>query len=138
MAHSALGGSPKAPELLVLGVHGIREYAIFSVDTEGIVTSWNAGVENLLGYKEQEWIGQHTGIMFTPADQADDVCNAELQAARLNGSASDVRWHRRKDGTEFFANGTLSSVWDDKGNLLGYCKVITDETARKHLQDALT
>src|SRR5690348_9537641 len=83
-------------------VREFRDYAMFMIDPDGTIVTWNAGVEKLLGYPEKEWIGQDASIIFTPPDKAVDVCRAEMVIARENGSATDIRWHRRKDGTEFF------------------------------------
>src|SRR5213076_2992228 len=108
------------------------------LDASGTVTSWNAGVEQLLGYTEQEWIGRHACTIFTPEEKALEVCESEMQLAREKGSATDIRWHRHKDGTEFFANGFMNALRDEHGVLLGYAKILSDETARKQLQDSLT
>jgi PAS domain S-box-containing protein len=124
-------------DLYRIQVREFRDYAMFMIDPDGMLISWNAGVEKLLGYSEKEWIGQDASIIFTPPDQAVDVCRAEMGIARENGSATDIRWHRRKDGTEFFANGFMNVVRDDTGALIGYAKVLSDETARKNLQDSL-
>jgi PAS domain S-box-containing protein len=119
-------------------VREISEYAMFTLDPEGILQSWNAGVERLLGYSEQEWVGQPASIIFTPAEKAMEVCEAEMRKALESGSATDIRWHRRKDGTEFFANGFMNAIRDESGALLGYVKIMSDETARKQLQDSLS
>ncbi|HEV8145926.1 MAG TPA: PAS domain S-box protein, partial [Bryobacteraceae bacterium] len=128
----------QATDLYRIQVYGLRDYAMFIIDPEGILKSWNAGVEQLLGYSEQEWIGQHASIIFTPADKAAEVCESEMRLAREKGSATDIRWHRRKDGTELFANGVMNCLHDEQGVLIGYAKVLSDETARKQLQDSLT
>jgi PAS domain S-box-containing protein len=119
-------------------VREISEYAMFTLDPDGILQSWNAGVERLLGYSEQEWIGQPASMIFTPAEKAMEVCEAEMRKAQDSGSATDIRWHRRKDGTEFFANGFMNVIHDDSGAMLGYIKIMSDETARKQLQDSLS
>src|SRR5450759_1594125 len=99
-------------------VREMRDYAMFMLDPQGILTSWNAGVEYLLGYSEHEWIGQHSSIIFTPADTAVEVCESEMLAAAATGSATDIRWHRRKDNTQFFANGFMNALRDDQGVLI--------------------
>ena len=119
-------------------VREMRNYAMFMIDPRGNLISWNAGVEYLLGYSEKEWIGQHASIIFTPSDKAVEVCDSEMQKAQETGSATDIRWHRRKDGTEFFANGFMNAVRNEEGDLIGYAKLMSDETARKQLQDSLT
>jgi PAS domain S-box-containing protein len=119
-------------------VREIAEYAMFTLDPDGILESWNAGVERLLGYSEQEWIGLPASIIFTPAEKAMEVCEAEMRKAQDLGSATDIRWHRRKDGSEFFANGFMNVIRDESGAVLGYVKIMSDETARKQLQDSLS
>lgn len=128
----------QAADLYRMQVRELRDYAMFTLDPRGILTSWNAGVEHLFGYSEQEWIGQHAGIIFTPADKSVEVCESEMRKARETGCATDIRWHRHKDGTEFFANGFMNPLRDERGVLIGYAKIMNDETARKQLQDSLT
>jgi PAS domain S-box-containing protein len=128
----------QAADLYRMQVRDLRDYAMFTLDPQGILTSWNAGVECLLGYSEQEWIGQHASIVFTPWDKAVEVCEAEMEKARETGSATDIRWHRHKDGTAFFANGFMNAIYGQDGVLIGYAKIMSDETARKQLQDSLT
>ena len=135
------GGAPTtlpAADLYRLQVREMRNYAMFMLDPRGIITSWNAGVEQLLGYSEKEWIGQHASVIFTPDEKALEVCESEMQVAREKGSATDIRWHRHKGGGEFFANGFMNAVHDEQGVLVGYAKIMSDETARKQLQDSLT
>ena len=73
-------------------VREISEYAMFTLDPQGILQSWNAGVERLLGYSEQEWLGQPASIIFTPAEKAMEVCESEMRKAQESGSATDIRW----------------------------------------------
>lgn len=127
-----------AADLYRMQVRELRNYAMFMIDPQGIITSWNAGVEHLLGYSEEEWIGQHACLIFTPEEKAVEVCESEMQLAQARGCATDIRWHRRKNGTEFFANGFMNALYDEQGVLIGYSKVMSDETARKQLQDSLT
>ncbi len=125
-------------DLYRMQVRELRGYAMFMIDPRGILVSWNAGVEQLIGYTEEEWLGQHASIIFTPSEQAVDVCESEMRLALETGSATDIRWHRHKDGTEFFANGYMNAVRNEQGELVGYAKILSDETARKQLQDSLT
>ena len=127
-----------AADLYRIQVREMRNYAMFMIDPQGKLISWNAGVEHLLGYSEQEWIGQHASIIFTPPEKAVEVCESEMQKAQQTGGATDIRWHRRKDGTEFFANGFMNALRNAEDILIGYAKIMTDETACKQLQDSLT
>jgi PAS domain S-box-containing protein len=128
----------QAADLYRMQVRELRNYAMFMIDQEGIITSWNAGVEQLIGYSEKEWIGRHASVIFTPAEKAAEVCESEMQRARDTGSATDIRWHRHKNGSEFFANGFMNALRDERGRLIGFAKILSDETARKQLQDSLT
>jgi PAS domain S-box-containing protein len=128
----------QAADLYRMQVRELRGYAMFMIDPQGILTSWNSGVEHLIGYSEQEWIGQHACIIFTPGDKAVEVCESEMRTAQETGCATDIRWHRHKDGTEVFANGFMNAVRNEQGVLIGYAKILSDETARKQLQDSLT
>lgn len=133
-----LSSSLRLEELYRYQVRDLQVYAMFMIDLNGRFASWNAGVEALFGYAEQDWIGQHGSIIFTPPENAREVFESEMGRARENGLATDIRWHLRKDGTEFFANGFMNVVKNDAGELLGFAKIVSDETARKQLQDSLT
>ena len=128
----------EAADLYRMQVRELKNYAMFTLDPQGIITSWNAGVEQLLGYSEKEWIGQHASMIFTPEEKAVEVCESEMQIAKERGFATDIRWHRHKSGTEFFANGSMNALLDEQGEHIGYAKIMSDETARKQLQDSLT
>lgn len=99
-----------AADLYRMQVRELPGYAMFMIDPQGILISWNAGVEKLIGYSEQEWVGKHASIIFTPVDKAVEVCEAEMRLAEESGSATDIRWHRHKSGSEFFANGFTVSA----------------------------
>jgi PAS domain S-box-containing protein len=124
--------------LYQLQVRGIREYAMFLMDTDGVILTWNKGVELLLGYQEPDFIGQHASIIFTPEDQLAGVPAVEMQVARQEGQAGNIRWHQRKDGTRLYTHGTLQALRTDTEELVGYAKVISDETKQKQLADELT
>ena len=114
------------------------QYAMFVLNPQGILLTWNAGVQKILGYSEEEWIGKHASLIFMPVDQAKEVCESEMKLAAEAGFSSDTRWHMRKDGSELFANGYMMALRADDGTLLGYSKILSDETKSKELQDALT
>ncbi len=111
---------------------------MFLIDPAGILVTWNAGVQQILGYSEEEWRGQHASVIFTPADQAREVADSEMKLAAEAGFSADIRWHRRKDGSELFAHGVMRAIRDSDGKLMGYSKILSDETATKQLQDSLT
>jgi PAS domain S-box-containing protein len=134
----SLANSLSETELYRIQVRDAANYAMFMVDHAGTILTWNSGVEKLLGYTEEEWVGQHASIIFTPADKCREVCDSEMALALEAGTATDIRWHRRKDGSELFAHGFMTAVRDDNGNFIGFSKILSDETAHKKIQDALT
>lgn len=125
-------------ELYRLQVRELTNYAMFLIDSAGILLTWNKGVQHVLGYSEEEWVGQHASIIFTPADKAREICHAEMKIAAETGSSADVRWHLRKDRSELFGNGCMTAVRGQDGTLLGFSKIFSDETKAKELQDSLT
>ncbi|HEY3453186.1 MAG TPA: ATP-binding protein [Bryobacteraceae bacterium] len=126
-----------AEPLCSMQVRQLKDYAIFFIGVDGRIVTWNKGVEHLLGYTEEEWVGRDTAVIFIPADEAVALRESEMELARQKGSVSDIRWHRRKDGSELFANGVMSAVYDATGTLIGFTKIISDETSRKQLEDSL-
>src|SRR4051794_36084735 len=107
-------------------MESVKDYAIFMLDTAGRVTNWNAGAERLLGYPEAEILGQSFARFFTPEDIQGGIPEQELTTAREKGRATDDRWHVRKNGSRFWANGIVSPLRD--GTLRGYAKVMRDLT----------
>src|ERR671911_254695 len=83
-------------------IEDIRDYAIFMIDTDGIVTNWNVGAQHILGYTEEEIIGKDASKFFTPEDRARDVPAKEMATAATLGRAEDERWHTRRDGSRFW------------------------------------
>jgi PAS domain S-box-containing protein len=120
-----------------LTVRTVREYAIFRMDPEGIITSWNEGVERVLGYSEAEWLGKHASIIFTPEAREQGVPEQEMSEAIATGQAMDDRWHQRKDGTRLWINGVMTALLNKDGKLLGFAKIMRDNTKLKQAQAAL-
>ncbi len=119
-------------------VEQVGDYAIFMTDSEGRATTWNEGVLSVLGFEEEEFIGQDiVASIFLPEDVARGTARAELDKAAATGSASDDRWMRRKDGTRFWAAGVTTGLHDENGKLLGFMKVMRDQTERKKMEDEL-
>ena len=120
-----------------LFVEGVREYAIFMVDVNGLVTDWNKGAERILGYKEAEIIGQHFSCIFIPEDIKRGRPKLALNTAVTNGMSRDDRWHLCKDGTRFWANGVIIPLRDETqdGRLHGFAKILQDLTERKHAEE---
>lgn len=101
------------------------------------IASWSRGVEETLGYGRDEFIGQSGNILFIPEDVADGEPGKEIETAVREGTAGDNRWHLKKDGRRFWANGVLSAIHDQAGEVLGFVKVMRDNTEQKEAEDAL-
>ncbi len=115
----------------------VRDYAIFALDDRGCVATWNRGAERVFGYAEDEIIGRHVGVLFTPEDRDAGVPERELETAATVGSAGDDRWLVRKDGSRFFVSGAVTPIRDDSGRLKGFSKVARDITERKWSEESL-
>src|SRR4051794_20366622 len=118
-------------ERLNLMVQSITDYAIFSLDVAGTVTSWNPAAEQVFGYSEAEIVGQSFAILFTPEDRQAGAPEAELELAARTGSSDDIRWHLCKDGHLVFVNGKVTPIRDGE-DLLGFTKIAHDVTERKN------
>ncbi|HEY0746914.1 MAG TPA: PAS domain S-box protein [Steroidobacteraceae bacterium] len=124
----------RSEERFRLLVEGVTEYAIFMLDANGNVASWNSGAERIKGYAASEIIGQHFSI-FYPADARDSQWpDHELQVAAERGSFVDTGWRLRKDGTTFWANVTITALRDSTGCLVGYAKLTRDLTENKRVE----
>src|SRR5689334_5337933 len=104
---------------------------MFGMSLEGRIMTWNRGVEQMFGYSEEEWIGQDANSIFVEDDTRDGVPSQEFEGAKNNGWAANVRWHRRKDGTRVFMRGVLSALRETDGTLIGFSKIVVDDTVRK-------
>jgi PAS domain S-box-containing protein len=112
-------------------------YGILTLDLDGRISLWNAGAEQLLGWREEEVLGQPVDLFFTPEDRAQDVPAQEMRRAADAGRAVDDRQHVRKDGSRFFASGLMMPLRNGDGRLLGYLKVLRDRTLEHQVQEAL-
>ncbi len=128
-AHSALLESEERFRLLV---EGVKDYAIFMLDPEGRVVTWNAGAERLKGYKSEEIIGQSFSRFYIPEDIVLGRPDKQLKAARAKGKVEEEGWRVRKDGSRFWASVVITALHDEYGNLRGFAKVTRDATERKH------
>ncbi|PIG91788.1 ATP-binding protein [Gloeocapsopsis sp. IPPAS B-1203] len=112
-------------------VEGVRDYAIFMLDSNGIFATWNVGSERILGYQEAEIIGQPFERIFTPEAIQQGLPEQVLQRAIAAGFSRENRWHIRKDGTHFWTHCIVTALRDDNGNLRGFAKIMQDITQRK-------
>ena len=116
-------------------VEEIKDYAIFLTDPEGGIQTWNTGAETLFGYTAAEAVGQNSALIFTPEERAQGVPDQEREQAAQDGRAADERWHIRRDGSRFWANGVLTALRDRSGHLAWFAKVLRDETAERLAAD---
>jgi len=115
-------------EQMRLILDSATDYAIFTLDRDGIVTTWNPGAERLLGFKDVEIIGKNARIVFTPEDRKTGQPENEISTALSKGRAEDERWHVRKDGSRLWGNGLMLPLKAE--GTPGFLKIMRDETAR--------
>ena len=118
-------------------VEVVEEYAIFLLDPDGYVKTWNPGARRIKGYSDETIIGQHFSTFYRTEDQARDVPDRNLTAAAHTGEIEDEGWRVREDGTEFWANVTITAIFGDGGELEGYAKVTRDMTERREYEQQL-
>ena len=127
--------SAASEELLRLLLDGIPDYAIYTLDAGGNVTSWNAGAARIKGYSEAEILGTHFSNFYTPADRASGKPGRELGRALVEGRYEEQGQLMRKDGSLFWANVVISPIYDNQGKHKGFTKVTRDITQRKVAAD---
>jgi PAS domain S-box-containing protein len=124
----------RSQERFRLLVEGVKDYAMFMLDREGRIASWNAGAERIKGYKAHEVVGRHFSV-FYPREAIDKKWpEQELAMAREHGRFDDEVLRVRKDGSSFWADVTITPLYDQHGELLGYAKVTRDLTDRKRVE----
>jgi PAS domain S-box-containing protein len=124
----------RSEERFRLLVEGVSDYAIFMLDANGRVATWNIGAERIKGYTAKEIIGQHFSIFYPNDVRESGWPEHELQVAAEKGSFVDTGWRLRNDGTTFWANVTITALRDDSGHLLGYAKLTRDLTETKRVE----
>ncbi len=121
-------------EVFKIIVSEIEDYAIFLLDNMGNVTSWNSGAGRIQGYKAEEIIGKHFSVFYTEEEIRQGRPERELKIARENGRYEGEGIRVRKDGSTFIANVIINPLFDDRGELIGYIKVIRDITEKRELE----
>ncbi|KAA6171600.1 PAS domain S-box protein [Pseudomonas marginalis] len=123
-------------ERLRLIIDGVKDYGIFALDTQGYVTSWNAGAERIKGYTEQEIIGQHFS-MFYLTQECPQHPDMALREATRDGHYMEEAWRCRKNGSRFWASVVITAQYDSSGTLRGFSKITRDITDRRAAEIAL-
>jgi PAS domain S-box-containing protein len=133
-APHALGDTEERFHLLV---DAVQDYAIFMLDPDGYIESWNAGAQRIKGYTADEVIGRHFSMFYPPEDLARNKPARMLALARAQGRIEDDAWRMRKDGSRFWANVVITALYDRQGELRGFGKVTRDLTERKRAEDEI-
>jgi PAS domain S-box-containing protein len=118
-------------------VNGVTDYAIYMLDSTGIVTNWNAGAERIKQYTSEEIVGQHFSKFYTGEDRQAGEPDRALQTARREGRFEREGWRVRRDGSRFWANVVIDPIRDEAGTIIGFAKVTRDITERREAQQAL-
>ncbi|WP_433262289.1 PAS domain-containing sensor histidine kinase [Actinosynnema sp. CS-041913] len=118
-------------------VEGVLDYAIFMLDPDGHIVSWNIGAERIKGYRSDEILGRHFSAFYPPEDIATGKPFRELEIAVAEGRLEDEGWRLRKDGTRFWANVVITALFGPDGGLRGFGKVTRDMTERRRAEQTL-
>jgi PAS domain S-box-containing protein len=118
-------------------VAGVRDYAVFLLDRDGRVLTWNAGAERAKGYRAEEIVGRHFSTFYPPDAVASAWPAHELEVAAATGRFEDEGWRVRKDGSRFWASVVITTLRDDGGGVRGFLKITRDMTDRKLAEEKL-
>jgi PAS domain S-box-containing protein len=129
------GSNTGQHDVFRLLVEGIRDYAIFVLDPDGHVLTWNPGAQNLKGYTKEEIVGQHFSKFYPPEAVQSGWPQRELALAQKEGRFADEGWRVRKDGTTFWASVIISTLRTPDGTLIGFAKVTQDMTDRRKAEE---
>jgi PAS domain S-box-containing protein len=132
------GSSPPDPaQQFRLLIESLSDYAVFTMDLSGVITTWNSGVRQVLGYEADEFVGLPFSAIFTPEDVALGRPSQELERALTTGRSDDRRTHLRKDGSRFPADGVVTLIRDAHGAAHAFSKVMHDVTVQQRASEAL-
>jgi PAS domain S-box-containing protein len=118
-------------------VEGVKDYAIIMLTPDGRVDTWNAGAERIKGYRAEEIIGRHFSCFYSREDIENDKPKVQLNQAIQNGRVENEGWRVRKDGSRFWADIVITSLWDKTGHLRGFTKIVRDATERRQAEENL-
>ena len=120
-----------------LWIDGVKDHAIFLLDGDGNIATWNTGAQRIYGYTAEEILGRHRSQFFTVADIAKGEPQRELEEAIRRGQFAEEGWRVRKGGSLFWANGSITPIYDDHQQLQGFVKIARDLTERKRAEEAI-
>ena len=127
----------KSEQQFRLLIQGVTDYAIYMMDTEGHVSSWNAGAERIKGYRPEEIIGEHFSRFFRKKDRESGLPSKALRQAMKEGRFESEGWRIRKDGSRFWANAVIDAIHDDDGKLIGFAKITRDISEKREAEREL-
>lgn len=127
----------ESEERFRLLIQGVVDYAIYMLDAEGHVSSWNAGAERFKGYREDEIIGQHFSKFYSDEDRRIGIPHNALETAKRDGRFEAEGWRIRKDGSRFWASVIIDAIRNDQGHLIGFAKVTRDLTEKRATEEQL-
>jgi PAS domain S-box-containing protein len=127
----------RSEEQFRLLIQGVTDYAIYMLDPEGNVSTWNAGAQRIKGYEPEEIIGQHFSRFYVEEDRAEELPRKALEIAAKEGRFEKEGWRLRKDGTRFWANVIIDAIQIEDGKIVGFAKVTRDITEKRQAQQAL-
>ena len=134
LAHETIRSSE---EWLRQVFESVEDYAIFTLDLDGLVTGWNPGAQRLFGYAESEIVGRESALLWPAADRAAGIPAKERRDARELGRGHEEGWRQRRDGSRFFASGVMTPIRNPGGDLIGFTKVCRDVTTQRDTEHAL-
>jgi PAS domain S-box-containing protein len=127
----------KSEQQFRLLVQGVKDYAIYMIDPDGRITSWNIGAQNIKGYRAEDIIGQNFSCFYTQGDRNSDLPARALRQAEHEGKYEEEGWRVRKDGSRFWASVVIDPIRDETGKLVGFAKVTKDITEQRKAKELL-
>ncbi|HWU20362.1 MAG TPA: PAS domain S-box protein [Nocardioides sp.] len=121
----------RSEEMFRLLVTAVKDYAIYMLDADGNVATWNDGAENIKGYSAREIVGRHFRVFYPPEDRAEGHPEHNLALALQHGTYAEEGWRVRKDGSRFWASVVITALYDEAGRHLGFTKVTRDQTLQR-------
>lgn len=118
-------------------VENVKDYAIYMLNPDGAIASWNLGAQKAKGYTSEEIVGQFFGIFYSESEQRAGLPEKNLAVARLNGKFEGEGWRYRKDGSRFWAHVMIDTIHDEQGTLLGFAKITRDISEQKQMNDRM-
>lgn len=137
MSEDRIKASPIEDGRFRLLIDAVIDYAIYMIDPDGIITSWNSGAKRFKGYEEAEILGQHFSRFYTEEDRLKGLPQRALDTAIREGRFEGEGWRVRKDGTHFWCHVVIDPIFDATGTLLGFAKITRDLTDRKMAEEVL-